>query len=291
MPALFVPGLECLMHLQLKSRSLDLSHPMVMGILNVTPDSFFDGGRHAGVDDAVRAALKMVAEGAVIIDIGGESTRPQASPVSEMQELDRVLPVIEALRRETDCVLSIDTMKPVVMREACAAGAELVNDVNALNAPGALEAVRDAGAAVCLMHMQGQPHTMQQAPRYADVVAEVCAYLQSRAAATIAAGVAPERILLDPGFGFGKGLEHNLQLLGSIERCAGLGYPLLVGVSRKSMFQQLLGLPLERRLHASVAAAALAVWQGAAIVRAHDVRATVEAIGLAAAVAQHGSRR
>ena len=278
------------MHLQLRTRTLDLSLPRVMGILNVTPDSFADGGRHAGAEAAIEAGLRMVEEGASIIDIGGESTRPGALPVDEAEELRRVLPVIEGLRRHSGCILSIDTMKPAVMRAACAAGVELVNDVNALRAPGAIEASRDGGAAVCLMHMQGEPRTMQQAPHYDEVVGEVMDFLLRRADACIAAGIVRERILLDPGFGFGKRLDHNLSLLGNLDRCAVAGYPLLVGVSRKSMFQQLLGLPVADRLPASVAAAVLAVWQGAAIVRAHDVRATVEALGLADAAAQHRRR-
>ncbi|MFP5357251.1 MAG: dihydropteroate synthase [Gammaproteobacteria bacterium] len=270
--------------LQLPKRALDLGKPVVMGILNVTPDSFSDGGRFVSVETALAQGLKMVEEGARILDIGGESTRPGAQPVSEAEELDRVLPVIEALRRASDVVLSIDTCKPAVMRAACAAGAEIINDVNALRAEGALEVAARSGAAVCLMHMQGEPRSMQKAPHYADVVGEVHAFLQARAAVCEQAGIRRECLILDPGIGFGKTLAHNLRLLAAVEAlCAG-GYPVLIGVSRKSMFQQLLGLNVDERLPASLAAATLAVWQGAAIVRAHDVKATVEALAVAGAI-------
>ncbi|MBI2382810.1 MAG: dihydropteroate synthase [Gammaproteobacteria bacterium] len=256
-----------------------------MGVLNVTPDSFSDGGRYRPLEAALAHAREMVAEGAAIVDVGGESTRPGAQPVSEQEELDRVVPVVERIRRDIDCAVSVDTLKPAVMRAACRAGAELINDVNALRAPGALEAAREAGAAVCLMHMRGEPRTMQRNPQYGDVVAEVGAFLQERRDAAEAAGISRDRIALDPGIGFGKTLEHNLSLLANLGRFAGLGCPLLIGVSRKSMFQHLLGLPVDRRLPAGLAAAAVAVWQGAAIVRAHDVKATVEAVGTAAAIA------
>lgn len=278
------------MRLHSRHRSLDLSQPAVMGILNVTPDSFSDGGSHAALEPALERARQMIAEGAAIIDVGGESTRPQAAPVPEAEELERTIPVIEALRREYDGFISIDTMKPAVMRAACAAGADLVNDVTALAAPQALEAVLESGAAVCLMHMQGEPRTMQVNPVYSDVVGEVHRFLLQRVRACTAAGITRERIVLDPGFGFGKRLEHNLELLGRLDEFADLGCPLLAGLSRKSMFQQLLGLPVQERLHAGVAAASLAVWQGAAIVRAHDVRETVQAIRLAAAVRKHRGR-
>lgn len=272
------------MMLQLPDRTLDLSEPVVMGVLNVTPDSFSDGGRYREPAAAVRQALQMVAEGARIIDIGGESTRPGAQPVAEDEELARVLPVIEALRRASDVVISVDTCKPAVMRAACAAGAELINDVNALRAAGALEAAVATRAAVCLMHMQGEPRTMQQAPHYADVAGEVRDFLVARAGACLQAGVRRSALVLDPGIGFGKTLAHNLRLLGTIAPLAAAGYPLLVGVSRKSMFKQLLGLDVAERLPASLAAATLAVWQGAAIVRAHDVKATVEALAVARAI-------
>jgi dihydropteroate synthase len=272
------------MQLRLKTRVLDLSAPVVMGVLNVTPDSFSDGGRFAGPEAALARARAMVEEGARIVDVGGESTRPGAQPVAEADELARVLPVIERIRATLDCVVSIDTMKPGVMRAACAAGAELVNDVNALRAPGALEAARDAGAAVCLMHMQGEPRTMQQAPAYLDVVEEVAAFLRDRAQACLDAGIARERLVVDPGFGFGKTLQHNLALLGGIDVIAELGLPVLVGVSRKSMLGQLLDRPVGERETGGAAAAVLAVWQGARIVRTHDVRATMDALKVTAAV-------
>ncbi len=254
-----------------------------MGVLNVTPDSFSDGGDYATPDAALARAQQMVEEGAAIIDVGGESTRPGAQPVPEAQELERVLPVIERIRSTLDCVISIDTQKPGVMRAACAAGAELINDVTALRAPGALEAARDGGAAVCLMHMQGEPRTMQQAPRYGDVVREVREFLEQRVAACVAAGIGRDRLVLDPGFGFGKTLEHNLQLLGAVTELAELGLPVLIGVSRKSMFGALLGRPVGERTAGAVAAAALAAWQGARIVRTHDVRATMDALKVTAA--------
>jgi len=254
-----------------------------MGVLNVTPDSFSDGGKFADPEAALAQARAMVEEGAAIVDVGGESTRPGAQPVPEAQELERVLPVIERIRAALDCAISVDTMKPGVMRAACAAGADLINDVLALRAPGALEAARDTGAAVCLMHMQGEPRTMQQAPRYADVVAEVRGFLEARVAACVNAGIARERIVLDPGFGFGKTLEHNLQLLAGVDRLTAMGFPVLVGVSRKSMFGQLLGRPADQRIPGGIAAAALAAWQGARIVRTHDVRATMDALKVTAA--------
>jgi dihydropteroate synthase len=255
-----------------------------MGVLNVTPDSFSDGGQFATPAAALARARAMVEEGAALVDVGGESTRPGAQPVSEQQELDRVLPVIERIKRDLDCVISVDTLKPAVMRAACAAGAELINDVMALRAPGALEAARDTGAAVCLMHMQGEPRTMQQAPVYADVVEDVRAFLRERAATCVAAGVPRERIVVDPGFGFGKTLNHNLALLAGIDVIADLGLPVLVGVSRKSMFGTLLNRPADQRVAGALAAAALAVWQGARIVRTHDVRATMDALKVTAAV-------
>jgi len=255
-----------------------------MGILNVTPDSFSDGGRYAGIDAALRQAVRMQEEGAAFIDVGGESTRPGAAVVSTQQELDRVVPVIEALRARSDVVISIDTMKPAVMRAACAAGAEIVNDVSALRAPGALDAARDTGAAVCLMHMQGEPRTMQAAPHYADVVAEVRRFLLERLQLCTKAGIDESRIVVDPGIGFGKTLEHNLSLLANLRTLAVGGRPLLIGVSRKSMFGRLLGREVGERLAGGLAAAALAVWQGAAIVRAHDVAATVDAVRTAHAI-------
>lgn len=252
-----------------------------MGVLNITADSFSDGGRYSSLDAAIAHARAMAAAGAAIIDIGGESTRPGAEPVSLQQELDRVLPVIEALRGQVDAVLSIDTMKPDVMRTAVKAGAGLVNDVLALQAPGSLAAVADSKAAVCLMHMQGTPQTMQAAPHYDDVVGEVAAFLQQRAAACLAAGMAADRIALDPGFGFGKSLEHNLQLLAGLSQLTSARFPLLVGLSRKSMLGKLLGRPVEQRLAGSLALAAIAVMHGARIIRCHDVAETCDAVAVA----------
>ena len=255
-----------------------------MGVLNVTPDSFSDGGQHFDVQAALARAREMVGDGARIVDVGGESTRPGAEPVSEQQELDRVIPVIERLAAEVDCILSIDTMKPAVMNAACEAGAQIINDVSALRAPGALEVARRQGAAICLMHMQGEPRTMQRAPHYQDVVSEVFGWLENRAGACAEAGIEPQSILIDPGFGFGKTLDHNLELLAHLDQLTTGTWPVLVGLSRKSLFKSLLGLDVNQRVNASVAAASLAVSGGAAIVRAHDVRPTVEAIAVAAAV-------
>ncbi|MGD8266381.1 MAG: dihydropteroate synthase [Chromatiales bacterium] len=265
---------------------LDLSSPVVMGILNLTPDSFSDGGRFNDCDSAVRHALAMVNAGAAIIDIGGESTRPGAQAVTVQQELDRVMPVVEAVVAELPVPLSVDTSKPAVMRAAITAGAGMINDVMALRAKGAIEAVRDAGdVALCLMHMQGEPRTMQTNPQYGDVVSEVRDFLLDRASVCEKAGIASSRILLDPGFGFGKTLEHNLVLLKNIGQLAGEGYPLLVGISRKSMIGQLLGdAPVDRRLHGSVSAAVIAAMQGANILRVHDVRETVDALKIVEAL-------
>ncbi len=255
----------------------DLSRPLVMGIVNVTPDSFSDGGRHASTGAAVAHAQRLIEEGADILDIGGESTRPGAESVSEQQELDRVLPVIEGLRG-ISVPISIDTWKPEVMRAALAAGASMVNDINALQAPGALELVAGSDAAVCLMHKQGDPQNMQQQPRYQDVVGEVNAFLRQRVAVAEAAGIARERIVADPGFGFGKTLAHNLDLLRSLEAFRALGVPVLAGLSRKSMLGAITGREVDGRVAASVAAALLAVQRGAAIARVHDVRETVDAL-------------
>ena len=267
-------------------RVLDLAEPVVMGVLNVTPNSFSDGGRYLAVDDAVAQGLAMQSAGASILDVGGESTRPGAEPVPLDEELARVIPVIERLRRECDALISIDTMKPEVMRAAIAAGAGLVNDVMALQAPGALEAVAATDAAVCLMHMQGEPRTMQQAPHYDDVVAEVGAFLAARAQACLDAGIGAERICLDPGFGFGKTLEHNLDLLAGLPRLTQGRFPVLVGLSRKSMLAALLGRAVDDRLPGSLALATAAVLAGARIVRAHDVAATGDAVRVAAAIAR-----
>lgn len=261
-----------------------LDHPLVMGILNATPDSFSDGGRWLARDSALRHAQSMVDEGAAIIDVGGESTRPGAEPVSEQEELDRVVPLIEALAQRFDVVISADTYKPAVMRAAIAAGAGMINDVNALRAEGAVQAVAASQVGICLMHMQGAPRSMQQAPEYQDVVAEVRAALSARLAACEQAGIAGSRLAIDPGIGFGKTLAHNLSLLKGLPVLAGLGVPLLIGVSRKSMFGQLLGLKLAERERASAVTAALAVAGGAAIVRAHSVAETVQAVRIAQAI-------
>lgn len=266
------------------SRRLTLSAPVVMGVLNVTPDSFSDGGRYVDVSGAVAAALRMVVDGATIIDVGGESTRPGAEPVSADDECRRVLPVIEALRQQTDCLVSIDTMKPEVMRAACRAGADIINDVNALRADGAMQAAVQSGAAVCLMHMQGEPRTMQLAPRYDEVVDEVLAFLGERVDACAAAGIPRSRLLIDPGFGFGKRLNDNLDLLAHLPRMASLQLPILVGMSRKGMLGQLTGRGVDERLAAGLAAASIAVLNGALIIRSHDVAATVDAIKVAASV-------
>jgi len=269
-------------------KPLDLSRPCVMGILNVTPDSFSDGGEFLRGDAALDQARRMVQEGAAVIDVGGESTRPGAAPVGVDEELERVLPVIRTLAAELPVPVSVDTSKPEVMRAAVAAGAGLINDVMALRAPGALQAARDAGVPVCLMHMRGEPRTMQQEPVYGDVVAEVLEFLLERVEACVAAGIPRSRLLLDPGFGFGKTLEHNLQLLRGLERFRESGLPLLVGISRKSMLGTLLDKPVGQRLAGSLAAAVLAVQRGAAIVRVHDVGPTVDALKIVQAVAEIG---
>jgi len=257
---------------------IDLSTPCVMGILNVTADSFFDGGR-LDRDAALAHARRMLADGARIIDVGGESTRPGATPVDETEELRRVIPVIEALANDGACV-SIDTMKPGVMRAAFAAGASFVNDVQALQAPGALDVVARSDAAACLMHMQGEPRTMQRAPAYADVVAEVRAFLRRRIAACMDAGIPAGRIAVDPGFGFGKSVAHNLDLLRGLESIAALGHPVLAGLSRKSTLGAITGRDADERLAASIAAALAAAARGARILRVHDVRETVDALAV-----------
>jgi dihydropteroate synthase len=265
-------------------KTLDLSHPQVMGVLNVTPDSFSDGGRFMSPEAAVAQARIMAYEGAAVIDVGGESTRPGAAPVSVEEELRRVIPAIEAIAVALPVVISVDTRKPEVMRAAVAAGAGLINDVSALQEEGALATVAQLAVPVCLMHMQGEPRTMQAAPQYADVVAEVRSFLMRRVAACEQAGIPRERLLIDPGFGFGKGLEHNLLLLKHLDTFKDLELPMVVGVSRKSMIGAVLNVPAAQRLYGSIALATLAVWQGAALIRAHDVAATVQAIKLTAAV-------
>jgi dihydropteroate synthase len=273
------------------ARTLDLSQPVVMGILNVTPDSFSDGGRFLDAAAAVEHARRMIDAGAGMIDVGGESTRPGAADVREEEELRRVVPVIEALAAHVDVPISVDTSKAAVMSAAVAAGATLINDVRALRDAGALEAAARTGAAVCLMHMQGQPRTMQLEPHYDDVVGEVKAFLLERATACEAAGIGRDRLVLDPGIGFGKRLEHNLALLAHLPDLAQLGLPLLVGVSRKSMFQKLLGRPVEQRLAGGLAVATAAVLAGAAILRVHDVAETVDAVRVAQALLAAGYRR
>ena len=262
---------------------LALDRPLVMGIVNVTPDSFFDGGRYADARAAAARARRLVEEGADLVDIGGESSRPGAAPVPADEELTRVLPVLEALGG-LGVPVSVDTTKPEVMREALARGATMINDITALAAPGAIDVVARSDAAVCLMHMQGDPQTMQANPVYRDVVAEVRDFLAARAAACIAAGVGPARIVVDPGFSFGKATEHNLRLLARLDAIAALGYPVLVGLSRKSSLGRITGETPADRLPASLTGAILAVQRGAKIVRVHEVAATRNALAVLAAV-------
>jgi len=254
-----------------------------MGVVNVTPDSFSDGGRFLEAPAAIAHGKQLIAEGAAILDIGGESTRPGAAPVSVEEELRRVLPVIEGLAGQ-GATISVDTSKPEVMRAAARAGAGMINDVRALQEPGALQAAAESDCFLCLMHMQGEPRTMQTAPTYGDVVNEVKAFLMGRAQTCRAAGIGPERIVIDPGFGFGKTLAHNLELLRRLGELQATGFPVLVGVSRKSMIAALLGRPPSERVHGSIALAVLAAANGARIVRAHDVAATVDALKILAAV-------
>lgn len=263
---------------------LDLSRPHVMGIVNVTPDSFSDGGKHNSLEQAVEHALRLVEEGADILDIGGESTRPGAAPVALQQELDRVLPVIERLRPVAGVPLSIDTYKPEVMRAAIEVGADIVNDVFALRQPGALEAIAASRAGVCLMHMQGTPQTMQLDPQYDNVVVEVTDFLEERLRSAVAAGIDAERIVLDPGFGFGKRTVHNVTLLQQLSDLSVLGRPLLVGLSRKSVLGSLTGGDVDARLHASIAASVISAMKGAKILRVHDVKATADALKIVTAV-------
>lgn len=264
---------------------IDLDRPRIMGILNVTPDSFSDGGDFVSHDVALRRAGAMVAEGADFLDIGGESTRPGAQAVSEQEELDRVIPVIEAIASEIPVPISVDTSKATVMRQAVAAGAGLINDVMGLRDAGALAAARELDVPVCLMHMQGMPRTMQHDPQYRDVVADVMEFLQARVDACLTAGIPRERLLLDPGFGFGKSLQHNLALLRHLDRFKALQLPLLVGISRKSMIGMVLAdAPVDQRLFGGLACAVMAVERGAAIIRTHDVKATADAARMAYAV-------
>ena len=268
---------------------MSLDRPVVMGVINTTPDSFSDGGllyRGARLDmnRALGRARDMVSEGAHVLDIGGESTRPGAAPVSVAEEMDRVLPLLERINGELDVVVSVDTSTPALMSEAARLGAGLINDVRALTREGALAAAADSGLPVCLMHMQGEPGSMQADPHYEDVVSEVSDYLVARVDACTAAGIVPQRLLLDPGFGFGKTVAHNLVLLRELPRLGALGFPLLVGLSRKSMIGKLLGREVGQRLPASLALALLAVERGAGVVRTHDVAATVDALAMVTAL-------
>lgn len=274
------------MMMDFAGKSLDLSASHVMGIVNVTPDSFSDGGRFFSPDKALEQARKLIADGATIIDIGGESTRPGSDPVDVEEEIRRVVPAIEAIHAEFDVVISIDTMKADVMRAAVKAGASLINDVNALQGDGALQAVAELDVPVCLMHMQGTPQTMQQQPHYVDVVNEVNNFLSERVAACEAAGISRSRIILDPGFGFGKNARHNLRLMKHLSVITESDLPVLVGVSRKSIIGAMLNVSVEERLAGSLALASIAIWQGAKIIRSHDVRETVQAIRLCEHVMQ-----
>jgi len=282
------------MHLQCGIHTLDLScpTPKVMGILNITPDSFSDGGRYydgkqLSMDLVLQRAESMLAEGATILDVGGESTRPNAAPVSEQQELDRVIPVVEALVQKLGALVSVDTSNAAVIQQSASSGASMINDVRALQGEGALAAAAKTGLPVCLMHMQGQPDTMQKAPSYTNVVIEVTDFLHRRMADCVTAGIARERIVLDPGFGFGKTLEHNLSLLAGLEKLSVLGQPVLVGLSRKSLLQQLLDRQVNDRLPGSLALAMAAAERGAAIIRVHDVAATVDVLRVFAAISKY----
>lgn len=279
------PALDC------AGRSLSLRHPQVMGVINTTPDSFSDGGSlyrdtRLDLDLALARARDMAAAGASILDLGGESTRPGAAPVSEAQEMDRVLPLVERIVAELDVVVSVDTSSPGLMAEAAALGAGMINDVRALRRDGALQAAAATGLPVCLMHMQGEPGTMQQHPAYGDVVTDVARWLTDRVGACEAVGIGRERLLIDPGFGFGKTVEHNLALLRGLPELARLGLPLLVGLSRKSLIGKLIGRDVDQRLAASLGLAMLAVERGARIIRTHDVAETWDALAMYSALSQ-----
>jgi len=269
-----------------QEKVFDLSRPIVMGILNVTPDSFSDGNRYSSIDAALARARQLITEGAAIIDVGGESTRPGAEAVTAEVELARVLPVITGIAASSDVAISIDTSKPEVMEAAVAAGACIINDVYALRAYGAREVAAKTRAGVVLMHMQGEPRTMQESPRYGDVVGEVIGFLQAQRDACVADGIAPESMAVDPGFGFGKQLSHNLALLKDLPKFAVLRSPLLIGVSRKNVIGKILGRGVNDRLYGGLGLAALAVAYGARIIRTHDVEATRDAIGTVTAVLQ-----
>ncbi|KLU17713.1 dihydropteroate synthase [Proteus cibarius] len=266
------------MKLMARGTELNLSTPQVMGILNVTPDSFSDGGTHNSLNDAVNHAAKLIAEGASIIDIGGESTRPGASDVSIDEELQRVVPVVEAIRQRFDVWISVDTSKAQVITESANAGASIINDIRSLQEPGALEAAVKTGLPVCIMHMQGDPKTMQQSPHYENVVMDVDRFLQENIQRCVDAGIEKNQIILDPGFGFGKNLEHNYQLLAHLSELHHFGLPILAGMSRKSMVGQLLNVPPQERVAGSVACAVIAAMQGAQIIRVHDVKETIDAM-------------
>lgn len=272
--------------MQFKTRHLDLSLPHVMGILNVTPDSFSDGGRYTDLNAALSQARQMVEDGAVIIDVGGESTRPGAEAVGVQEELDRVIPVIERVASELDAIISIDTSKAIVMKEAINAGAHMINDVAGLRGDGALSAAASLNVPVCVMHMKGEPRTMQASPEYRSVVAEVKQFLTERIDACLAAGIDKDQIIVDPGFGFGKTVEHNLEILKNLPILKELNAPLLLGVSRKSTIGAILDANVDDRIYGSVALASLAVWLGATLIRAHDVKATADAINVIQAVQQ-----
>ncbi len=272
------------MELNFAGRALDMSRCHVMGVLNVTPDSFSDGGQFNSPTAAMARARQMVADGAAFIDVGGESTRPGASPVSVQEEMDRVCPVVEAIAKELDVVVSVDTSAPEVMAETARLGAGLINDVRALQRDGAPEAAAKAGIPACIMHIQGEPDTMQDRPHYRNVRRDVSSFLTERMRVAEQAGMRPENIILDPGFGFGKTLEHNLQLLACLEQLHVLGHPLLVGMSRKSMLGAITGREVTERLPASLAAATIAAMKGVSIVRVHDVRETVDAVKVVTAM-------
>lgn len=288
MPSPRCPVLQC------AGRPLDLTHPVIMGVINTTPDSFSDGGTlyrssRLDIERAMVRAREMVAAGAAVLDIGGESTRPGAQPVSPAEEMDRVVPLVARIAAELEVVISVDTSTPALMREAASAGAGLLNDVRALTRDGALEAAAATGLPICLMHMQGEPTTMQAEPQYVDVVTEVREFLLGRVAACERLGIVRERLLLDPGFGFGKSVTHNLQLLHGLSQLSAMGFPVLVGFSRKSLIGKLLGRDVAQRLPASLALAVLAVERGAAIIRTHDVAATADAVAMCKAVQEFGS--
>ena len=280
------------MKLVAQGSTLDLSHPHVMGILNVTPDSFSDGGAHKSLIEAVKHANLMINAGATIIDIGGESTRPGAAEVSVEEELARVIPVVEAIAQRFEVWISVDTSKAEVIRQSARAGAHIINDIRSLTEPGALQAAAETGLPVCLMHMQGQPKTMQEAPKYEDVFADVERFFNEHIVRCEQAGIAKEKLLLDPGFGFGKNLSHNYQLLARLGEFHHFGLPLLVGMSRKSMVGQLLNVGPSERLNGSLACAVIAAMQGAQIIRVHDVKETVEALRVVeATLAAKGKKR